>query len=97
MKLKEELLVTPEYLMQKAAEWETVMKEAESRFYAMEEVMASTISCFMGRTGNKFRKEMTKKREQGEWYLKSLKQFPDKLRIIAFTYEETERRNQLVF
>lgn len=97
MSQQEMLLVTPEYLRQKADEWEGFIQRAEEGFFEIEKGMENTVCCFYGKTAEAFRRNAAEKRAEGETAFLALKQMTEKLKQIADAYEQAERRNQNVF
>lgn len=97
MSRQEELIVTPEYLRQKADEWENFIQRAENSFLEIEKEIANIGNCFLGKTAAAFRRNAAEKKIEGETAFLALKKMPEKLKQIADSYEQAERRNQNVF
>lgn len=91
-----EILVTPEKLLEKAGELEMLIQKAERACREIEEISESTKSCFQGKSAEKIRKVIKKKKEKGEFALENIKKYPLKLQEIAKEYDAAERRNQNV-
>lgn len=91
-----EILVTPERLLEKAKELETLMTKAEKAYGEIAEIAESTKSCFQGKSAEKIRKAIKKKKEKGELVLENVKKYPLKLQEIAKEYDAAERGNKNV-
>lgn len=91
-----EILVTPEKLLEKAKELENLILKAERACGEIEEISESTKSCFQGKSADRIRKAIRKKKEKGAFALENVKKYPLKLQEIAKEYDAAERRNQNV-
>lgn len=89
-----EILVTPEYLKQRAKEMENLLQEAQKEYILLEEIAVGTESCFIGESADKMRERLKSKQEKGMSGIEELLEFPEKLRQIAEEYIAAEGENK---
>ncbi|MGN1179755.1 MAG: hypothetical protein ACI4SD_00975 [Suilimivivens sp.] len=89
-----EILVTPEYLKQRAKEMENLLQEAQREYVLLEETAVGTESCFVGESADKMRICLKSKLEKGMSGIEELLEFPEKLRQIAEEYIAAEGENK---
>lgn len=92
-----EILVTPEHLRKKAAEWKKVLEGTKEALAGIETASEATAEGFKGRAGERIRKRIKSSRIKGDILLKDLFGFAEELETIALEYEKAERRNQDVY
>lgn len=90
----EEILVTPELLKERAAEWKELLKGAKEALRKVEDASEATEGCLTGKAGEYIRERIKKKKSDGEQLLKALFDLTEKLEKIGLEYEEAEGRNR---
>lgn len=89
-----EILVTPEYLKQRAEEMNKRLKKALEGYQEMIELIKETENCFMGKSAEKMKKKISEAAEKGTGQIGILCGFSVKLSLIAEEYEAAERKNK---
>ncbi len=96
MKTVEEILVTPKQLLQTAAKWEELLKNAEISYEKLEQIAGKMEHCFQGRSAEAFRTEIAKRTKTGKEKVADMKVFPVKLIQMAEFYQKAEGENKNV-
>lgn len=91
-----EILVTPEYLKQRAQGIREQLERAVLGYREIEETINKTEGCFQGKSGDKMRKRINSEMEKCVDQIEILRAFPDKLDQIAEEYSKAEGDNRNV-
>ncbi|MGN0377374.1 MAG: hypothetical protein ACI4ED_07040 [Suilimivivens sp.] len=89
-----EILVTPEYLKQRAQAMDDLLHKAQEEYIRLAEITDETENCFIGKSADKMRKRLKSKQEKGMSRIEELLEFPEKLRQIAEEYLAAEGENK---
>ena len=88
-----EILVTPEYLKQKAKRIEELLKIGYQGYGEIESSARETENCLKGKCADRIRRKILGQTERGIEGLQSLEMIPEKLMLIAGEYETAEKEN----
>lgn len=91
------ILARPEFLWQKSVEMGEMCEKLRRAFEETGDTAKSTESCFLGRSGELFRKKSEKRKREGQDTALRLKALCTKLQEIAKEYALAEKENRNVF
>lgn len=89
----DEILVTPEALMNSAQEIKAASGKAGRAQRHLTDLAEDTLSCMKGAAGDAFRSKMSEVCEQWHEVIEGLHQLSDELEIIAEEYAKAEGEN----
>ena len=89
-----EILVTPEILKRSAKVMEEALQQAIMGYREIGETVSGLESCFQGKSADRMRKRIGKKKEKGIEMIEEMMYFPDRLIEIAEEYEKAEKENK---
>lgn len=89
-----EILVTPEYLKQRAQAMGALLNKALDGYERIEEITGETAGCFVGKSADRMKKRMESKKEKGTGQIRVLIALSEKLNQIAEEYAAAERENE---
>lgn len=89
-----EILVSPEILKKSALTIEKALHRALEGYREIGEAAGMLESCFQGRSAERIRKSMEKKKERGVEKIEEMMSFPVRLAEIAEEYIKAEKENK---
>ena len=93
----EQILVTPEQLLQMADDWAGLINRAKESYKEMGEMAKRTKKYFRGKAAEVFEREFEKKIREGMEKVDSMQELTVKLTQIAEEYRCAEGENKDVF
>lgn len=91
------ILVRPEALAQKSREFSGKCERLREVLEEIREAAEGTGDCFRGRSGERFRKKIENRKQEGEEIARELSALAAGLQEIADEYALAERENKDVF
>lgn len=88
--------VKPEFLSQKSQELTGLCGRLAQAYEEIGALSEGTAECFAGRSGDRFRKRMGKRKREGEEVLGELEELCARLLEIAGEYAQAEKENRNV-
>lgn len=85
------LKVTPEALKTKASEVENDIKQLETHFNTIQDIVSRSTGYWAGVAGDKARKEFDSKKDDTDTVIRRFREHPADLLTMAGVYAESER------
>lgn len=92
----EKIQVRPEFLSQKSRELAGLCGRLTQAYEEIGALAQGTEECFAGRSGERFRKRLEKRRQEGEELSRELAELCTRLEEIAGEYALAEKENRYV-
>ncbi len=89
-----QILTTPELLEQSSQTMDELLHSAMEGYRELGETVRDTEDCFKGKSADRIRKKMERKKEKGMALLEEMMDFPIMLSEIAEEYRAAERDNE---
>ncbi len=92
----DKIQVRPEFLTQKSCEMAELCGRLAQAYAEIGALAQGTKECFAGRSGERFRRRIEKRRQEGEELSGELRKLSERLREIAGEYALAEKENRNV-
>ncbi|MBD5500126.1 MAG: hypothetical protein HDR10_02815 [Lachnospiraceae bacterium] len=89
-----QILTTPELLKQSSQTMDELLHSALEGYRELGETVRDTEDCFKGKSADRIRKKMEKRKERGLALFEEMMNFPIMLSQIAEEYRSAERDNE---